>query len=64
MLCYTSESIASSNVSATHLFELFGLQDEKILIWYSGEKEKHLNLDAVSKVISGQQTVCIIESTV
>ncbi|CAD5174845.1 unnamed protein product [Musa acuminata subsp. malaccensis] len=31
--------------------------DEKILIWYSGEKEKHLNLDAVSKVISGQQTV-------
>ncbi|WOL05971.1 hypothetical protein Cni_G14702 [Canna indica] len=31
--------------------------DEKSLIWYSGEKEKHLNLNVVSKVIRGQQTV-------
>ncbi|XP_042437764.1 PH, RCC1 and FYVE domains-containing protein 1-like isoform X1 [Zingiber officinale] len=31
--------------------------DEKSLIWYSGEKEKHLNLNAVVKLVRGQQTV-------
>ncbi|CAL9159873.1 unnamed protein product [Musa hybrid cultivar] len=30
--------------------------DEKSLIWYSGEKEKHLNLNSVSKLVPGQQT--------
>lgn len=31
--------------------------DEKVLIWYSGEKEKHLKLNSVSKIVPGQKTV-------
>lgn len=31
--------------------------DEKLLIWYSGEKEKHLKLSAVSKTVFGQKTI-------
>ncbi|PKA56532.1 Ultraviolet-B receptor UVR8 [Apostasia shenzhenica] len=31
--------------------------DEKTLVWYSGEKEKNLKLNTVSKVVEGQKTV-------
>lgn len=31
--------------------------DEKVLIWYSGDKEKHLKLNSVTAIISGQRTV-------
>ncbi|XP_072957683.1 PH, RCC1 and FYVE domains-containing protein 1 isoform X1 [Typha angustifolia] len=31
--------------------------DEKMLIWYSEEKEKHLRLNTVSNVVLGQKTV-------
>ncbi|ONK71030.1 uncharacterized protein A4U43_C04F3990 [Asparagus officinalis] len=31
--------------------------DEKVLIWYSGEKEKQLKLKSVSKIVLGQKTV-------
>ncbi|KAJ6813091.1 uncharacterized protein M6B38_145385 [Iris pallida] len=31
--------------------------DEKLLIWYSGEKEKQLKLKSVSKIVLGQKTV-------
>ncbi|KAI4307707.1 hypothetical protein L6164_030865 [Bauhinia variegata] len=31
--------------------------DEKILIWYSGQQEKHLRLTAVTKIIQGQGNV-------
>jgi len=36
---------------------LFTFQDESILIWYSGRKEKQLKLNIVSKIIPGQRTV-------
>ncbi|ESR43646.1 hypothetical protein CICLE_v10010970mg [Citrus x clementina] len=32
-------------------------QDEKFLIWYSGQKEKQLRLNSVTKIIMGQRTV-------
>lgn len=33
-------------------FDLF--QDEKYLIWYSGQREKQLKLSSVKEIISGQ----------
>lgn len=35
-------------------------QDEKFLIWYSGQEEKQLRLSSVTEVIRGQRTVCAI----
>lgn len=35
-------------------FALFWFQDEKYLIWYSGQTEKQLKLSSVKEVISGQ----------
>lgn len=35
-------------------------QDEKFLIWYSGQDEKQLRLSSVTEVIRGQRTVCAI----
>ncbi|KAH7560717.1 hypothetical protein JRO89_XS10G0081100 [Xanthoceras sorbifolium] len=32
--------------------------DESVLIWYSGKEEKHLKLSHVSRIISGQRTIC------
>lgn len=34
------------------------LQDEKFLIWYSGQREKQLRLSSVTKIVTGQRTVC------
>ncbi|KAJ3680411.1 hypothetical protein LUZ60_016689 [Juncus effusus] len=31
--------------------------DEKMLIWYSDKKEKHLNLSSISNIVRGQKTV-------
>lgn len=31
--------------------------DETVLIWFSGNEEKHLKLSHVSRIISGQRTV-------
>lgn len=31
--------------------------DESVLIWFSGNEEKHLKLSHVSRIISGQRTV-------
>lgn len=36
------------------------LQDESVLIWFSGKEEKHLKLSHVSRIISGQRTVSIL----
>uniref|UniRef100_A0A0D9W8M3 FYVE-type domain-containing protein n=1 Tax=Leersia perrieri TaxID=77586 RepID=A0A0D9W8M3_9ORYZ len=33
-------------------------QDEKTLIWYSKDREKHLSLNSVSAVVLGQKTIC------
>ncbi|KAF2311807.1 hypothetical protein GH714_026820 [Hevea brasiliensis] len=33
-------------------------QDESVLIWFSGKEEKHLRLSHVSRIISGQRTIC------
>lgn len=33
------------------------VQDESVLIWFSGNEEKHLKLSHVSRIISGQRTV-------
>ncbi|XP_059287446.1 PH, RCC1 and FYVE domains-containing protein 1 isoform X2 [Lycium ferocissimum] len=32
--------------------------DESALIWFSGKEEKHLKLSHVSRIISGQRTIC------
>ncbi|XP_054795726.1 PH, RCC1 and FYVE domains-containing protein 1 isoform X1 [Prosopis cineraria] len=32
-------------------------QDEKILIWYSGQQEKHLRLSSVTKVVQGEGNI-------
>uniref|UniRef100_J3M0R0 FYVE-type domain-containing protein n=1 Tax=Oryza brachyantha TaxID=4533 RepID=J3M0R0_ORYBR len=32
--------------------------DEKILVWYSKDREKHLSLNSVSAVVLGQKTIC------
>lgn len=32
-------------------------QDEKLLVWYSADKEKNLELSTVSNVLLGQKTV-------
>ncbi|XP_050903904.1 PH, RCC1 and FYVE domains-containing protein 1 isoform X2 [Lathyrus oleraceus] len=32
--------------------------DESVLIWFSGKEEKHLKLSHVSRIISGQRTIC------
>lgn len=34
------------------------LQDEKMLMWYSKDREKRLNLSSVSSVVLGHKTVC------
>lgn len=33
------------------------IQDESILIWFSGKEEKQLRLSHVSRIIPGQRTV-------
>nr|KYP76012.1 putative E3 ubiquitin-protein ligase HERC2 [Cajanus cajan] len=32
-------------------------QDERNLIWYSGQQEKHLRLSAVTKIVQGQENI-------
>ncbi|KAJ6895926.1 Regulator of chromosome condensation (RCC1) family with FYVE zinc finger domain isoform 3 [Populus alba x Populus x berolinensis] len=32
--------------------------DESVLIWFSGKEEKHLRLSHVSRIVSGQRTIC------
>ncbi|GAB4835272.1 hypothetical protein Ancab_000181 [Ancistrocladus abbreviatus] len=32
--------------------------DESTLVWFSGKEEKHLKLSHVSRIISGQRTIC------
>ncbi|BAF15579.2 Os04g0583700 [Oryza sativa Japonica Group] len=32
--------------------------DEKTLVWYSKDREKHLSLNSVSTVVLGQKTIC------
>jgi hypothetical protein len=36
---------------------LSSLQDEKTLVWYSKDREKHLSLNSVSTVVLGQKTM-------
>ncbi|CAK7330593.1 unnamed protein product [Dovyalis caffra] len=40
------------------------LQDESVLIWFSGKEEKHLRLSHVSRIISGQHTVSSCYETI
>lgn len=35
-------------------------QDESVLIWYSGKKEKQLKLSQVTRIIPGQRTVSVL----
>lgn len=39
------------------IYFFLSLQDEKTLVWYSKDREKHLSLNSVSTVILGQKTV-------
>jgi hypothetical protein len=42
---------------------IFGfMQDETVLIWYSGREEKKLWLNTVSRIIPGQRTVSTLPS--
>lgn len=47
------------HVSPVSFILCITFQDESILIWYSGRKEKQLKLSDVTKIIPGQRTVSL-----